>query len=236
MAMLEATNLHKHYKLGRVKVPVLRGVGLSVDEGQWLCIYGKSGSGKSTLLHLLGGLDRPSDGEVLYEGRSLARMSQGSLDDYRCRHVGFVFQFYHLLPECSLLENVLCPLMIQHGRVGYLRKRSEFRARALEILDIVGLIDRASHRPAELSGGERQRTALARALIHEPDLLLADEPTGNLDQQTGAQILDVIEQVRGERRKTVVMVTHDESIATRADRIINLRDGVLDETPAVSTG
>lgn len=236
MALLSATDLHKHYTLGRIEVPVLRGVGLDVEPGQWLCIFGKSGSGKSTLLHLLAGLDRPTKGEVFFDGQSLRRMSQRALDDYRCRHIGFVFQFYHLLPECSVLENVLCPLMIQHGRLGYLRQRVSFRTRALEMLEVVGLLDRASHKPAELSGGERQRTALARALIHEPEILLADEPTGNLDQQTGAQILDVLERVREQRQQTIVMVTHDDSIASRADRVVSLRDGVLNEARAVSTG
>jgi lipoprotein-releasing system ATP-binding protein len=236
MALLEALNLHKHYKLGRVKVPVLKGVDLRVEEGQWLCIFGRSGSGKSTLLHLLGGLDRPTSGTVRFRDQELSRMPQRTLDEYRCRHIGFVFQFYHLLPECSLLENVLCPLMIQHGRLGYLRKRSTYRQRAYEMLDVVGLLDRATHRPAELSGGERQRAALARALIHEPEILLADEPTGNLDQQTGEQILEVLEQVRTDRRQTMVMVTHDRAIAEHADRVILLQDGLVVEREVLSTG
>lgn len=231
MPLLAANNLRKTYRLGRVDVPVLRGVGLSVEPGECIAILGASGSGKSTLLHLLGALDRPDrDGgepaSIVFDNLELAGASAGTLDLYRRSEVGFVFQFYHLLPELTVTENVTIGAMVALGRVGYLAKRGEIEARAKELIDRVGLSHRAGHRPAELSGGERQRAAIARALINKPRLLLADEPTGNLDRTTGAKILDLFTELHNQGQ-TTIMVTHDEATAARAQRIVKIQDGVL---------
>ena len=232
--VLSVRDVRKTYKLGRVKVPVLHGVDLDVRKGEWVTILGASGSGKSTLLHLMGGLDRPDKNEgnaasVKFHDRELTRESKHALDRYRADDVGFVFQFYHLLPELSVLENVTIGGMIKFGRLGYRSHRHEIVDRATGLLDRFGLSHRLKHRPAELSGGERQRVAIARALINEPSLLLADEPTGNLDLKTGESILDAIIEHRQEAGLTLVMVTHDERIAERADRVIRLVDGRVSE-------
>jgi lipoprotein-releasing system ATP-binding protein len=226
--ILEVKQVHRTFKLGRVTVPVLRGASLNVIPGQWLAILGASGSGKSTLLHLCGGLDRPDRdaGEIRYRGQNVNRMSAAELNNYRNTHVGFVFQFYHLLPELNVLENTTLAAMVRYGHFGYRMRRSTLEKEAGEILDRFGLSARLKHKPAELSGGERQRVALARALMNKPALLLADEPTGNLDAVTGGQILDVIAQAHREGQ-TIVMVTHDQAIADRADRVLNLVDGIL---------
>ena len=235
LPILEASDLYKTYRLGRVRVPVLKGVGVTVRTGEWISILGASGSGKSTLLHLLGGLDRPDRGHpessIRYEGLELTRLGSGALDRNRSRDVGFVFQFYHLLPELSVLDNVCIGAMIPAGRLGWRGKvKSRARAHAADMLDTFGLKDRLRHRPAELSGGERQRVALARALINRPKVLLADEPTGNLDAKTGATILDALATLRADMGLSVVMVTHDRRIADRADRIVTLDDGKLVQT------
>ena len=228
--ILSVRDVHKTYRLGRVKVPVLHGVDLDVRSGEWVTILGASGSGKSTLLHLMGGLDRPdrnSDqrASIMFEGTDLTRLGKRSLDRYRADDVGFVFQFYHLLPELSVLQNVCVGSMILHGRFGYMSMRHATQKHATELLERFGLGHRLRHRPAELSGGERQRVAIARALINEPKLLLADEPTGNLDLKTGQSILDAMIEYRERAGLTMVMVTHDERIAQRADRVIRLVDG-----------
>src|SRR5262245_10330773 len=228
MPLLRVANLHKTYKLGRVNVPVLHGVNLSVEPGEFVAVLGASGSGKSTLLHLIGGLDKPDKnpaGFIDFNGRHLADFSWGALDRYRNEDIGFVFQFYHLLPELSVIDNVLLGAMIRYGRLGYARRRGECRRSAEGILKRVGLSHRLRHRPAELSGGERQRVAIARALINEPRLLLADEPTGNLDQATGATILDALLEIRAERKQSMIVVTHDPDTARRADRVVRLMDG-----------
>ena len=227
--ILEARAVHKTYRLGRVDVPVLRGAGLAVARGEWVAILGSSGSGKSTLLHLLGGLDRPDKdgGEIAFEGRPLPSFSTADLDRYRRLSVGFVFQFYHLLPELTVLENTLISAMVAHGRFGYLTKRDDLHAHARRTLDNFGLAGRLGHRPAELSGGERQRVAIARALMNRPAVLLADEPTGNLDRATGDAILDSLANLRRERGQTIVMVTHDQNVAARADRVVRLQDGAV---------
>jgi len=230
MSLLAVSNLQKTYRLGRVDVPVLRGVSLSVAKGEFVAVLGASGSGKSTLLHLLGGLDRPdrgSSGAIFFDHNDITRMPQSELDTYRNTRVGFVFQFYHLLPELTVVENVLLGAMIRHGRVGYLRHRAECRDKAFDLLTRVGLANRLKHRPLELSGGERQRVAIARALINDPDLLLADEPTGNLDHVTGGRILDELLAIRKDRGQTMVVVTHDNETARRADRIVRIADGRL---------
>ena len=230
--LLRVQGLHKTYRLGRVDVPVLHGVDLDLSTGEWVAILGASGSGKSTLLHLIGGLDRPDKprngtprASIQFRGSDVVGFSQASLNRYRCLDVGFVFQFYHLLPELSVIDNVLLGTMIRHGRVGYTRKRTDLRARAKKLLEAFGLGHRLRHRPSQLSGGERQRVAIARALMNDPSLLLADEPTGNLDRKTGAAILDVLAEIRAERGQTMLMVTHDPEIAARADRIVHLVDG-----------
>lgn len=235
MALLAVHNLHKTYRLGRVDVPVLRGVSLRVEPGEWVAVLGASGSGKSTLLHLLGGLDRPdskgegSGGDIRYDGASLAEYSARRLDAFRATEVGFVFQFYHLLPELNVQENVAVGAMVKHGRFGYRRRAKEVSARAAELLDAFGLGHRLKHRPAELSGGERQRVAIARALINKPRVLLADEPTGNLDRATGEKIMDQVTRLRDDAL-TIVMVTHDPAIAARASRVVTLEDGRVVET------
>lgn len=236
-ALLEATNVYKTYRLGKVRVPVLRGASISVNAGEVVAVLGKSGSGKSTLLHILGGLDGPdkkSDSSVSFDGRAFASMSASDLDRYRAKRVGFVFQFYHLLPELTVLDNTLLPAMAARGRVGYTRERSMLRDRAAELLAGFGLGERLKHKPAQLSGGERQRVAIARALINEPDLLLADEPTGNLDEVTGAGILDALLEHRESAGCAMLIVTHDQKVAQRTDRVVRLRDGavVTDAEPA----
>lgn len=239
---LSAAHLRKTYHLGRVAVPVLKGVSIDVRAGEWLAILGKSGSGKSTLLHLLGGLDRPDTASnngapapkggtqapsIRFGDEDLMRMGPRRLDRYRNQSVGFVFQFYHLLPELNVTENVLIAAMVRHGRFGYRRRRAELTEQAKALLNNFGLSHRLRHRPAELSGGERQRVAIARALINDPPLLLADEPTGNLDRATGQQILDELTAHRRATGRTIVMVTHDEEIAARADRVVRLVDGLV---------
>jgi lipoprotein-releasing system ATP-binding protein len=228
MSLINVDNIHKTYRLERVDVPVLRGVDLEVRKGEWLAVLGASGSGKSTLLHLLGGLDRPDRGngkrgEILFDGKALHKMSATELNRFRATQVGFVFQFYHLLPELTVLENVAISAMVRDGRLGY--KRSASEARAKELLGAFGLSHRLAHRSAELSGGERQRVAIARALMNGPEVLLADEPTGNLDRSTGEKILDAVASIRSQTGQTIVMVTHDTQIAQRADRTIRLEDG-----------
>lgn len=223
---LSCQGLHKHYRMGGRDLHVLRGVDLNVQQGEWLAVIGASGCGKSTLLHLLGGLDRPDRGAVQFVGRNLFQFSGGALDRYRNRHVGFVFQFYHLLPELSALENVTISEMISRSVLGWLRGRAEAKKRASDLLDGMGLGERLNHRPNKLSGGERQRVAIARALINQPDVLLADEPTGNLDAETGEQIIKVLQRFH-QAGQTIVMVTHDPDVASQADRVLTLDHGRL---------
>jgi len=232
MPIVEVENLCKTYRMGRSEVLVLRNVSMSVEKGECVAVLGASGSGKSTLLHLIGGLDRPDrrDPEtgkspsIRFGGDNITGLSASRLDTYRGRDVGFVFQFYHLLPELTIVENVLLGAMILHG-AAYLGKATEYKARAENLLTSMGLAHRLRHRPSELSGGERQRTAIARSLINQPALLLADEPTGNLDEQTGAKILDAIMDIRRTTNQTMIVVTHDSNTAARADRIVRLKDG-----------
>lgn len=226
--VLQATGLHRTYRMGRVEVPVLRGVDLQVQEGEWLCVLGSSGSGKSTLLHQLGDLDRPDRGQIAWRGRMLSEMRRRERETYRNRAIGFVFQSYHLMPELNVLENVMVASMVGHDPFAWGSMRAEASARAEELLDAFGLGHRFEHRPAELSGGERQRVAMARALVNGPDVVLADEPTGNLDTKTGDGILDVLAE-RHRLGLSMVMVTHDPAIAARADRVVKMVDGVVVE-------
>ncbi|MEN6449933.1 MAG: ABC transporter ATP-binding protein [Thermoguttaceae bacterium] len=222
-------DLHKSYRKGATEVPVLRGVSLSARTGEFLAIVGQSGCGKSTLLHLLGTLDVPDRGEIYCNGRRIDNLPAAGRDALRNRQFGMIFQFYHLLPELTTLENVLSPLMIAEGVWTFLRNRRSHRRRAEELLELVGLSHRLKHLPRELSGGEMQRAAIARALIAEPNLLLADEPTGNLDQATGVEIIRILRDLNRERNLTIVMVTHDLSIADQADRIVRLANGRIVE-------
>ncbi len=221
-------DVHKSYRTGAVAIPVLRGVNLAVRRGEFLAIVGSSGSGKSTLLHLLGTLDAPGKGEIYFEDRRIDNISGHQRDALRNRQFGMIFQFYHLLPELSTLENVLAPLMIGHSALSYFCRRRKHRAAAIELLETVGLGHRLRHKPRELSGGEMQRAAIARALVTGPQLLLADEPTGNLDQKTGREIIEILRSLNDRENLTIVMVTHDHAIAERADRVIRLVDGQVE--------
>lgn len=218
---LSAQGLRKSYSLGRRRLDVLVGVDLQVERGEFVALRGSSGAGKSTLLHLLGGLDRPDDGQVQVGAQNLAALSAAGLARFRNEQVGFVFQAYHLLPELDALENVLLPARMAR------RPRGPAETRARDLLQRVGLGDRMDHRPAELSGGERQRVALARCLINDPALILADEPTGNLDSHTGDEVLNLLLQLRAERGGTLVIATHDARVATRAGRVVDMVDGRL---------
>ena len=219
--ILRAQDLHKSYDLGRRLIEVLHGVSLEIGEGEFLSLQGASGTGKSTLLHLLGGLDDPTSGEVFASGQSLSAMSSARLSKWRNDEVGFVFQSYHLLPEFDALENVLLPARMAHAN------RAESQKRAESLLERVGLAKRMSHLPAELSGGEQQRVALARALINRPQLLLADEPTGNLDSKTGGEVLDLLCKLQSEANLTMIIATHDDKVAKRARRTVQLVDGLI---------
>ena len=225
--ILKAEGIHKSYRMGVTKVTVLKGVDLAVKKGEFVAIIGASGSGKSTLLHILGALDKPDKGLVKFEGRDLSRYSSGELNRFRNKMVGFVFQFYHLLDELSVLENVFLPVMAGKSVVGWFGSRRWAKNRAKELLEQFGLSQRTKHKPYQLSGGERQRVAIGRALMNEPRLLLADEPTGNLDSATGNGILEVLEKLNS-LGQTIVMVTHDERIAQRAGRIVKLVDGKIE--------
>jgi ABC-type lipoprotein export system ATPase subunit len=225
--ILKAEELHKSYRMGATDVKVLKGVNLSVRNGEFIAIIGASGSGKSTLLHILGALDKPSRGVVKFENRNLNRFRAGQLNRFRNKMVGFVFQFYHLLDELSVLENVFLPAMTGKSIIGWFACRKKAKKKAKELLAQLGLSERLKHKPYQLSGGERQRVAIGRALMNEPVLLLADEPTGNLDSTTGNGILEVLETLN-RAGQTIVMVTHDERIARRAGRIVTLTDGKIE--------
>jgi len=222
--LLAAIGLQKTYFMGSRTLQVLRGVNLEIARGDFVALRGASGTGKSTLLHLIGGLDTPNDGEIIFRGQKLSAFSSGDLTVFRNRRVGFVFQAYHLLPELTALENVCLPARI--ARIS--AEKAEKGAR--ELLERVGLNRREDHRPAELSGGEQQRVAIARALINEPEVLLADEPTGNLDSKTGSEIIELLKSLRVEKQTTLVIATHDEKVAAHAQRVIELVDGrIIDQ-------
>jgi predicted ABC-type transport system involved in lysophospholipase L1 biosynthesis ATPase subunit len=218
--ILKAEEVHKSYRIGRRAVEVLHGVSLSVLRGETLSVMGASGSGKSTLLHILGGLDRPDTGDVLFEGTSLVSMKPPKRAAFRANRCGFIFQSYHLLPELDVLQNVMLPSMAGANR-------KDAKERAGHLLDRVGLSGRMDHRPMELSGGEQQRVAIARALINDPAVVLADEPTGNLDVETGESVLRLLFALTRDRGHALVMVTHNDDIARTCDRAKRLVDGVL---------
>ncbi len=224
---LVAHDMVKEYAQGSEKLRVLRGVSLNVREGEFLVIVGASGAGKSTLLHLLGLLDSPTSGEVQFEGKSLTRLSGLQQAKLRNTLFGFVFQFFHLLPDFNAVENVMMPAYVRFRMLEWTQRRREVRARAKDLLERVGLKERLRHRPNQLSGGERQRVALCRALINQPRVLLLDEPTGNLDRKTGEQIHRLIHELNRAEHQTIVMVTHDEAAAQAAGRLVRIRDGEL---------
>lgn len=221
-SIIKADRLCKIYKNGVSALEVLKAIDLEVAKSEFLAIQGPSGAGKSTLLHILGGLDYPTQGYVLFEGESIYSLSENELAVFRGRKVGFVFQFYHLLPEFNALENVLLPSLLKSW---WERKKTYSYAKLL--LERLGLSGRLHHKPNQLSGGEQQRVAIARALINKPQLLLCDEPTGNLDSESGKNILNLLKQFNREDKATVVLVTHDKDIAAVADRLIHLKDGMI---------
>ena len=226
-AVLAAQGVKKHYTIGRREIPVRRGVDLAIEAGEKVALRGASGAGKSTLLHLLGLLDTPSAGAVRYDGQVVHDLPVGERARLRHRQVGFVFQFYHLIPELTALQNVALATMMATSVLAYWRVRKDARRRAVAMLEQVGLGERLHHRPAELSGGERQRVAIARALLAEPRVVLADEPTGNLDSTTAAGVVDLMFSIQRARGLAFLLVTHDEQLAARCDRIVRMKDGVI---------
>jgi len=219
--VLSARNVNKTYLLGKRSLEVLRGIDLELSQGEFLALRGASGAGKSTLLHLLGGLDTPNQGEVWLAGRNLANLSRRELARVRNQEIGFIFQAYYLLPELDALENVCLPARMARTNA------EKAQARGRDLLARVGLKDRIDHKPYELSGGEQQRVAIARSLINEPDLILADEPTGNLDSHTGEEIIELLVSLREEKQTTLVIATHDSKVAARAPKLIELVDGQI---------
>jgi lipoprotein-releasing system ATP-binding protein len=223
--ILRAQSVRKVFRMGESEIEVLKSVDLAVNSGEFVAIEGRSGSGKSTLLHIMGALDETTRGSIYFDGQDIAALAANERCKVRNTQFGFVFQFYYLLPELNVLENAVLPSMVEHSFLGFLRRRGELRARAAEVLKDLGMEHRLRHRPAQLSGGERQRVAIARALMNNPRVLFADEPTGNLDIETGKQIMHVLERLHQEKGQTIVMVTHDRTIARQADRVIVLADG-----------
>lgn len=221
--LLEVRNVRKSYTMGKRAVDVLRGVSLMVERGEFLALRGASGAGKSTLLHILGGLDQPDSGEVEVSGKNLVKISGSKLSRFRNENIGFIFQAYHLLPEFDALENVCLPARMSRQDSGTVAKRARM------LLERVGLGERFDHRPYELSGGEQQRVAIARALINSPEIVLADEPTGNLDSHAGDEILNLLCQLRDEDNTTLVIATHDRKVAERAPKVIRLVDGQIEQ-------
>ena len=222
--ILRATGLRRVFKMGDSSVEVLKGVDMAIRRGEFIAIEGRSGSGKSTLLHILGALDVPDSGTVEFEGKSYDKLGRSRL---RNTQFGFVFQFYHLLPELNVLENTMLALMIERSWLKYRSQKKELTARALGVLESLGMGHRLKHKPSQLSGGERQRVAIARALMNSPRVLFADEPTGNLDDETGLQIMSVLEALHRDQGQTIVMVTHDRALARTADRVLVLKEGRL---------
>jgi len=221
--MIEASGVHKIYDHLKNQVHVLKGIDLKIPEGSIFAVIGPSGAGKSTLLHVLGGLDNPTKGKVLFAGEDLYSLNDVQLSKVRNSQIGFVFQFYYLLPEFTALENVILPGIVKDDEVG----KKKLEEKGLDLLEQVGLKQRATHRPYQLSGGEQQRVAIARALINEPKVLFCDEPTGNLDSETGNEIIEILKELNRKNKQTLVVVTHDESIAQVSHKVIHLRDGEL---------
>lgn len=221
--VIQTNNLRKNFRLGALQVEVLKNINLKILQGEFVSIMGPSGSGKSTLLYLLGGLDKPTSGSILIKNRELSVMKDGEESIMRRRHIGFVFQFYNLIPNLNVEENILLPILLDGKRSGDYRKRLD------EILDTIGLSDRRRHTPRELSGGQQQRVAIARALINDPDIILADEPIGNLDSKTGIEIMALLKHINIEKGKTIIQVTHSRESAEYGTRTIQVRDGEVTE-------
>lgn len=219
--VIELQNLKKEYDLGPVKLQVLKGINLKIKKSEVVAIMGPSGSGKSTILHMLGILDRPSKGKVIIDGVDVSKLDDDELAKIRREKIGFIFQFFYLIPSLTALKNVELPMTFLGGSV----KDKEKKAK--ELLKMVGLEGRMTHRPSQLSGGESQRVAIARALANDPQIILADEPTGNLDSKSGKEIMEILQKLNKERKVTLIIVTHDSSIAKHAQRIISLKDGMI---------
>lgn len=231
MPILQVESVHKQYRLGHVQVNALAGVDVAVRQGEFVAIMGPSGSGKSTLLHLLGGLDQPTSGEVTLAGKRLATLNDDQITLVRRRNVGFIFQFYNLVPTLTAEENIALPLLIDGKNLDAHKEQIE------RLLALVGLTDRRRHKPDELSGGQQQRVAIARAFVTEPSIVLADEPTGNLDSKSGEEILSLLRRSCDELGQTIIMVTHDPKAASYADRVVFLKDGqVVDQLPLGARG
>ena len=219
--MIKVVDLHKSFPMGEQTLTVLKGIDLSISRGELIAVVGASGAGKSTLLHILGLLDRPTSGTVSFEGQDLFQLSEAAQAEFRNKRIGFVFQFHHLLPEFTALENACMPALIQR------RQPEEVKMEAMAILNEVGLGARLHHKPGELSGGEQQRVAVARALLQKPDLVLADEPTGNLDTHTGDALFSLMRELNKVRGTTFVIVTHNDKLSSQADRILHMQDGQI---------
>ncbi|WP_303740683.1 ABC transporter ATP-binding protein [Lutispora saccharofermentans] len=217
--IIQALDLCKTYKLGEVSIAVLKDVNIAINQGEFVSLMGPSGSGKSTLLYLLGGLDKPTSGSITVKGRELSVMKDKEESEMRRREIGFVFQFYNLVPNLNLEENIMLPILLDGKNL------KKYKSRLDEILELVGLADRRKHTPRELSGGQQQRVAIARALVNEPDIILADEPTGNLDSKAGTEILELFKKINKEKNKTIVQVTHSHEAAQYGTRLINVKDG-----------
>ena len=220
-SVIVAENLFKTYKLGTVHVEVLKNINLTIGKGEFVSIMGPSGSGKSTLLYLAGGLDKPTSGRILTDGCDMAAMQDGKASKMRRKTIGFIFQFYNLIPNLNAEENILLPVMLDG------KNAKDYRNRLKEVMENVGISHRRHHTPREMSGGEQQRVAIARALMNEPDVILADEPTGNLDSKTGMEIMELLKCIHTENGKTIVMVTHSNEASAYGSRIINIRDGMV---------
>ena len=221
MGVVEVSHLYKSYQLGTGQIDILKDINVSIEQGEFVSIMGPSGSGKSTLLYLMGGLDKPSQGSVEVKGNDLAKMQDEEESKVRCRDIGFVFQFYNLIPNLTVEENIMLPILLDNKR------EKDYRESLEEIIEIVGLKERKKHTPRELSGGQQQRVAIARALINQPDIIMADEPIGNLDSKTGMEIMALLQKINQEQNKTIIQVTHSPESATYGNRTIFLRDGQI---------
>lgn len=233
--ILRAQNIHRSFQMGDTKITILKGLDLALRQGEFIAIEGRSGSGKSTLLHILGALDECDQGSIEFDSQDelahqdFTKLSGAERSRLRNKYFGFIFQFYHLLPELNVLENTLLAPMIENSWIGYRARKKELQSRAASLLETLGLGHRLKHRPSQLSGGERQRVAIARALMNNPRVLFADEPTGNLDVETGRQIMNLLEKLHRDSGQTIVMVTHDRALAREADRVLVLKDGKLEK-------
>lgn len=226
-SVLSAVGIRKSFPMGDRRLEILHGIDFDLGAGELVALVGSSGAGKSTLLHILGLIDDPTEGKVLVQGIDAWGASEEKRAELRNQHIGFVFQFYHLLPELTALENVLLPVMISHSRWAFRKAAKDWRAKALELLSRFGMADRKNHKPPALSGGERQRVAMARALLQDPSILLADEPTGNLDSATGEKVLELLFEEQARRELSMILVTHDATLAARCGRTVFLGDGLV---------